>query len=128
MVNPNSIVNLLEPSNTQTPFYKNLLESIRNNGILNPILLSKGHLPQSKLKLVPNDFKNSLICWSVGGSRLWAAKTLGIELPAIISDWTYTETGEILNNLDDIKKKFVSPPEIINIDHRGIVTSAHGSI
>ena len=84
------------------PFYENLEESIKKEGIRNPIFC--------------NSIEQGTFC-KYGTSRLWIAKKLGLEVPAIIADFDGRWSNlEQLYTIEDIQDKYVDQPTIIEVE------------
>ena len=78
-----------KPSETSTEFYAKLLSSIKKHGILEPILVI--------------NLADKLLV-KVGNSRLWCAKTLGIDKMKCI---LVTLERELLNNVALLKGEMI---------------------
>jgi len=101
-------------------FYVNLEESIKNEGIRNPILVHSGWIKERKWYHCPGYIKikkmeNVLICVSIGGSRLFIAERLNLkDIPCIILDHNDRFTHlEELTTEDEISAKFINKPTSI---------------
>ena len=83
-------------------FYAQLEQSIKEEGILNPIFC--------------NCFKEGTFS-RYGTSRLWIAKKLQLSLPCIIADYTGEWSHlEELKTEEEVLSKFKSKPEILEMD------------
>lgn len=92
----------IELFNQRTGHYARLEESIRAEGIRNPVMLSCGMLERRRPLELPPAIRargDVIACEYVGGSRVTVAARLGIALPAIINDYAAVIVGgtEILS-------------------------------
>lgn len=75
--------------NRRTGHYRRLEESIRQEGVWNPVMLTTGRLlHRAEIELPPSvraDPRRA-VCEYVGGSRLLIAARLGLEVPVIVND------------------------------------------
>lgn len=79
----------IEGFDKRTGHYRRLEESIRRDGVWNPVMLTTGRLfRRAELELPPavRADPDRVVCEYVGGSRLLIAARLGLEVPAIIND------------------------------------------
>jgi len=118
--------------NERNGFYDKLLESIKTEGIKNPISICAGtcvliyqkYLWESMLDAEGKpEWKKVLVCDSKGGSRLWAAQQLDIEIPVLISDFSnmFVDSNmRELHNEEEIASIFSNKPEKILIRDNGI--------
>lgn len=75
--------------NRASGHYARLEESIRRNGIWNPVILTTGPLLRRAEDELPPEVRQDperVVCEYVGGSRLLVAAKLGVEVPAIVND------------------------------------------
>lgn len=102
--------------NTVSGHFYRLENSIASEGIRNPIMVSNGALERRGLWELPPDRRNELALVSeyMGGSRLWVAQKLGMEVPCIVSDHTGEfDEGVVLETEDDILDCFRDRPQIL---------------
>jgi len=118
---------IIDERNQVDDFFNRLEESIRVNGIRNPILVTSGVRGTTVIKtrglpsLLIRDLDRIIICDRNGGSRLWAAKKLGILIPCIISDFNGRFASEReLMSIDEIKNCYSDPPGTLKVDHMGV--------
>lgn len=106
--------------------YDRLLESVEHEGMRNPIMVSAGHLERRKrTELPPNvrNVENLIVSEYLGGSRLWAAAKLGVDVPCIVNDYTDTlPDAEILKTPAHVLAKFTDRPARIEMQRHGPVT------
>lgn len=75
--------------NRQTGHYAKLEDSIARDGVYNPVVLTSGPLLYRQTAELPEHVRDDgerLVCEYVGGSRLYIARRLGLEVPAIVND------------------------------------------
>jgi hypothetical protein len=75
--------------NRRSGHYVRLEESIRRDGVWNPVMLTTGGLlRRAELELPPAVRADParVVCEYVGGSRLLVAARLGLEVPVIVND------------------------------------------
>ena len=87
-----------------TGHYTRLRESIKSDGIKDPIIVTAGAPLWRESWMVPRNVK-TYICESCGGSRLLIASELGIDVPCIINDRIGVD-GEVLNSAADVIARF----------------------
>ncbi len=85
-------------------YFTRLEESIKREGVLNPVIVTAGPSLRRASWQVPENC-GTYICESAGGSRLAIAQRLGIAVPAIINDQIGV-AGEILKDQDAVFTKF----------------------
>jgi hypothetical protein len=79
----------LEAFDRRTGHYSRLEESIRRDGIWNPVMLTTGRLKRRGEYELPPAVRADparVVCEYVGGSRLLVAARLGLDVPAIVND------------------------------------------
>jgi hypothetical protein len=75
--------------NRRTGHYARLEESVRRDGVWNPVMLTTGRLLRRSVAELPPGVRADparVVCEYVGGSRLLVAARLGLEVPAVIND------------------------------------------
>jgi len=79
-----------EKSN-RSPFFLKLEESIKTNGIINPILVEAGRVRQNHRQHMTeyhtDNERTLFFVTQLGGSRTWVAQKLGISVLCVISDF-----------------------------------------
>lgn len=110
-----------------TNHYTSLRESVKNNGFLNPIIITRGPLQFRLVNELPYHLRyvpDILTCEYLGGSRLALAHEMGIEIPCIVSDFTRLETnyskGDILHTPEDVEHEFVDTDISIKFSDKGV--------
>lgn len=73
---------------------------------------------------IPEKWRGSdeplILCHHMGGSRLWAASKLGIEVPAIVSDFCdHFNEGPVIDSRGALRSFFKDPPERIILGRMG---------
>lgn len=119
--------------NNKNGFYTKLLESVKQEGVKNPICISAGYCVAIYQKYLWQSMINEdgspiwekvLVCDRKGGSRLWAAQQLDIDIPVIVSDFVgmfVDRQGFVeLYSEDDIKSKFQNTPETVVLNNTGV--------
>lgn len=108
--------------------YERLLESVAREGFRNPIMVSGGRLERRKPEELPRTQRQLLadgkllVSEYLGGSRLWAAAKLGIDVPCIVNDYTeLLPDAEVLKDAQAVLDKFADKPRRIEMKHRGPV-------
>lgn len=94
----------LEPARGKKGFFAALEQSLRREGMRNPVILHR--------------FGDSYFL-SFGGSRVIAAQRAGVPLKAIINDWNELETRPTLVTPTNWASFFTDPPESICWDNDG---------
>lgn len=100
--------------------FQKLEESIRHEGIRNPIMVTYGGLLKRKECEVPVAYKGGYVSEWLGGSRLMIAAKLGLTVPCIINDLTDSLPYERLVCIHDIAAKFQDMPQIIQYNGRDV--------
>lgn len=107
-------------------FYLKLEESIKQEGFRNPILVYAGWMNTGRFYRCPTHIKDQgmeklLMCVSCGGSRLYIANQLGIDIPCIIIDHIdrFSQFEELTTE-DEILAKFKDAPNSIVCGRREI--------
>lgn len=72
--------------NQATGHYRKLEQSIKAEGIRNPIIVSLGGLQRRATRELPPG--TTYVCEYLGGSRLWVAQRMGLRVPCIVNDYT----------------------------------------
>ena len=128
---PHSIINYIGPKteeqvaihNARNNFFANLEESIKEKGIRNPIIVTAGWVPgpiRKNLNMLMEETYKTSICWQVGGSRLYVAQKLGLDIPCIVKDHNNVYSSPPLTTENEIWALFKDPPERITLDKKGL--------
>src|SRR5690606_16325912 len=106
--------------------YERLLESVRRDGFRNPIMVSAGRLERRRqIELPPalRQREDLLVSEYLGGSRLWAAQQLGVDVPCIVNDYAdVLPDAEVLPNATAVLAKFKDVPGRFEMQRKGPVT------
>lgn len=106
--------------------FEHLLESVAREGFRNPIMVTGGCLERREARELPPAMRNKpdlLVSEYLGGSRLWAAARLGIDVPCIVNDYAEVlPEAEILPDGEAVLAKFVDRPSQFEMRRRGPVT------
>lgn len=106
--------------------YERLLESVAREGFRNPIMVSAGRLERRKTMELPPALRQRedlLVSEYLGGSRLWAAQQLGVDVPCIVNDYTdVLPSAEVLRNEPQVLAKFTDAPGRFEMARKGPVT------
>lgn len=106
--------------------YERLLESVRKDGFRNPIMVSAGRLERRKTVELPPALRQRedlLVSEYLGGSRLWAAQQLGVDVPCIVNDYAdVLPDAEVLPNATAVLAKFKDVPSRFEMQRKGPVT------
>jgi len=78
--------------NARNNFFKFLQDSVAEQGFRNPIIVRAGWLPTPHWKKLSEEYRkpgmeNMMFCDQLGGSRLWTAFKLDMNIPCIIRDY-----------------------------------------
>jgi len=109
----------IDAFNKHNGHYEKLAASIQRDGIRNPVMLTTGPLLRRKMQELPPDVckdRNRVVCEYVGGSRLYVAASLGIDVPAIVNDQAdlFPDAEEIpQGDTDALLEKFKDHPRKI---------------
>lgn len=107
--------------------YERLLESVARSGFRNPIMVSAGRLERRNVKELPPSLRTKedlIVSEYLGGSRLWAAAKLGIDVPCIVNDYTgVLPEAEILPDAVAVLARFTDAPRRIEMPRHGPVTA-----
>lgn len=113
--------------NKKNSFYVKLEASIQKDGILNPILVQAGYCTEIYRKYLPEshqkDLSKALCCDRNGGSRLFIANKLKLDVPCIISDFAgrFKDVGfEELHDKEAVMRKYKVRPKQIIINQAGV--------
>jgi hypothetical protein len=105
--------------------YQRLEDSIRREGIRNPIMVSAGGLERRRLDELPpslGSVTDLFVSEYLGGSRLWVAQRLDIDVPCVINDYTGRLTvGDRLKTLEAVLATFVDRPRQATLRRDGTV-------
>lgn len=117
----------LARKNAENNFYNDMEQSIKEIGIRNPILIQAGFCVPVSQKYLPieaqEDHSKILCCDRNGGSRLWFAQKLDMDVTCIISDFCerFVDSGfEELYTEADIMSKYPDKPKRIIINDHGV--------
>jgi hypothetical protein len=106
--------------------YSRLLDSVARDGFRNPIMVSAGRLERRKHIELPPALRNRedlIVSEYLGGSRLWAAAQLGIDVPCIVNDYAdILPEAEVLRDVHAVLAKFTDAPEHADMPRHGPVT------
>lgn len=106
--------------------YERLLDSVARDGFRNPIMVSAGRLERRKASELPPALRQRedlLVSEYLGGSRLWAAQQLGVDVPCIVNDYAgVLPDAEVLPNIDAVLAKFTDAPGRFEMQRKGPVT------
>jgi hypothetical protein len=88
-----------------TGHFTRLEESVKREGFRNPLIVTSGPPRMKSQKGIPPELLEKpkeewiLLDGFYGGSRLYVAQKLGMEVPIIVNDWTraFDESMEIMN-------------------------------
>jgi len=123
---PTRIFNALDLYDEKKPFYQKLRLDIKNNGLLNPLLVSSGYCLKIRFDKLPEymkeDTNSILVCDRFGGSRLSVAILEDIPLiPVIIEDWNerFFEYPEIFN-VAIFRSLFNNVPKFVELSPKGL--------
>lgn len=116
----------IERFNDVSGHYERLLKSVRKDGFRNPIMVSAGRLErrrQSELPPALRQREDLLVSEYLGGSRLWAAQQLGVDVPCIVNDYAdVLPDAEVLRNEPQVLAKFTDAPGRFEMARKGPVT------
>jgi hypothetical protein len=106
--------------------YERLLDSVARDGFRNPIMVSAGRLERRKAVELPPALRQRedlLVSEYLGGSRLWAAQQLGIDVPCVVNDYAdVLPNAEVLPNASAVLAKFKDAPGRFEMQRKGPVT------
>lgn len=106
--------------------YDRLLKSVEREGFRNPIMVSAGRLERRRDKELPPAVRGQqdlIVSEYLGGSRLWAASKLGIEVPCIVNDYAdVLADAEVLPCADAVLARFTDKPRQFEMSPKGAVT------
>lgn len=109
--------------------YERLLESVAREGFRNPIMVAGGRLERRKEAELPHEERQHLrdgallVSEYLGGSRLWAAQQLGVDVPCIVNDYSdVLPSAEVLPNASAVLAKFKDVPGRFEMQRKGPVT------
>lgn len=106
--------------------YERLLESVAREGFRNPIMVAGGRLERRHKSELPPSIRareDLLVSEYLGGSRLWAAAQLGVDVPCIVNDYACVlPDAEVLHNVQQVLAKFTDTPERFEMARKGPVT------
>lgn len=116
----------VERFNQVSGHYERLLESVRREGFRNPIMVTAGMLDRRRCEELPPGYRQRedlIVSEYLGGSRLWAAQRLGVDVPCIVNDHTdVLPDAEVLPDADAVLAKFKDRPGRIEMRRGGRVT------
>jgi hypothetical protein len=100
--------------NAVSGHYERLLASVARDGFRNPIMVAAGRLERRRWDELPPAVRcrsNLIVSEYLGGSRLWAALTLGIDVPCIVNDYAAVlPDAEVLTGAGDVLARFTDRP------------------
>lgn len=106
--------------------YERLLESVAREGFRNPIMVAGGRLERRKEAELPPALRNRedlLVSEYLGGSRLWAAQQLGVDVPCVVNDYAdVLPDAEVLRNEPQVLAKFTDAPGRFEMARKGPAT------
>lgn len=109
--------------------YERLLDSVAATGFRNPIMVAAGRLERRKEAELPHEERQHLrdgtllVSEYLGGSRLWAAQQLGVDVPCIVNDYSdVLPSAEVLRNETQVLAKFKDAPGFVEMPRKGPVT------
>lgn len=115
--------------NQASGHYERLLESVEREGFRNPIMVAGGCLERRRKVELPHaerhklDDGKLLVSEYLGGSRLWAAQQLGVDVPCIVNDYTdVLPDAEVLPHMNAVLAKFKDAPGRFEMPRKGPVT------
>jgi hypothetical protein len=107
--------------------YERLLESVACDGFRNPIMVSAGRLERRNPRELPQAYRtkeDQIVSEYLGGSRLWAAGKLGIDVPCIVNDYKdVLPDAPVLASVEAVLDKFTDKPRRIEMARHGPVTA-----
>jgi len=107
-------------------FYISLEESMKKDGFRNPVLVYAGWINDGRWLRCPTYIRDQekedvIICVSCGGSRLYIAERLRIDVPCIIVDFVGRfDHFEELTTKEEVEAKFTDAPNSIVFGRREI--------
>lgn len=113
--------------NQKTGHFDFIERDILANGILNPVMLSRGFLKQRSADEIPPQLRGRsdlLVSEYLGGSRIWVAQKHNLPVPAIVSDANDDLVGAVLSTAADVDSYFANRPAHTSFLHDGSVTLA----
>ncbi|MEM5878051.1 MAG: hypothetical protein QXF12_04185 [Candidatus Aenigmatarchaeota archaeon] len=105
-------------------WYDRLEENILKNGILNPILVVCGQIAKNDWCCLPEFVKKEpIICYFLGGSRLFIAQKHNLMIPCLVSDFLgkFSDYPSLYHGYE-IREKFSNPPKNIKFTKYGLDT------
>ena len=108
--------------NAVSGHYCHLEASIRAEGFRNPIVVAAGFLQRRRPVEVPPALRGPglIACEYLGGSRLWVAQRLGLDVPCIVNDASRAVDGEVLANAEAVLSKFMDKPRSLRMNGNGV--------
>ena len=102
-------------------YYSKLKESVLKHGFQNPIIVTYGKPRRRPAWMLPPSWPQSYICEANGGSRLYLAQELDIDIPCIING---NAPGEELYTIDDVRDKYTDKTYSLRMDgHCGVLAT-----
>lgn len=126
LIPPHNFNDYVKKLNAKCNFYDKLEKSVVEEGFRNPILISAGFCLPVRRGWLPkkyqNDYSDLLVCDRCGGSRLFVAQKLNIDIPCIISDFIgkYKNDGDELKNEQEILQYFKEKPNQLRLMDHGV--------
>ena len=117
--------NYIDTLNKRNGFYNKLEENVLEEGVRNPVLVTAGWCPVSKIPRLPiemqEDFSKILVCHSSGGSRLWVAQKHNLDVPCIVADFINRfPEGKLLKTEQDVLNCHKDEPRKITMGGHGV--------
>lgn len=108
--------------NSRDSFFSNLEQSILHEGIRNPIVVNGGWISGGVFKELPDEVQKQglerlIICFQIGGSRLWVAQKHNIMIPCIIRDFVGRFTqNPLLDTEEKVRELYKDQPVSVRCD------------
>jgi hypothetical protein len=99
--------------NAASGHYERLEASVKAEGFRNPVMLSAGRLERRDPCEIPPALRGPdlLVSEYLGGSRIWVARRLGLDVPAIVNDHANVLHGaRVLPDLASVVERFEDKP------------------
>lgn len=101
--------------NARNGFFQKLEDSVKEEGFRNPIIVRAGWLPMPFWKRVPDYYKvkgikNLMFCDQLGGSRLWTAFKLNMDIPCIIRDYVEMIDAPVFTTEKEVRDCYKEKP------------------
>lgn len=109
--------------NRASRHYERLEESVRRDGFRNPVMVSAGGLDRRSELEIPPDKRSpdAVVCEYLGGSRLWVAQRLGLDVPCIVNDRANVfPDAKVLKGIPDVLERFLDTPRTVRMNGDGV--------